>query len=63
MQVTARIKSLQASILLSDTESIDISDNSISGFPEFLSNIGLQFQFQILFLKLNAKYVGRILFR
>ena len=44
---------------IGDTESIDISDNSISGFPEFLSNIGVQHNFKSLFLKLNGKYVGR----
>ncbi len=44
---------------ISDTESIDISDNSISGFPEFLSNIGVQYNLKSLFLKLNAKYVGK----
>ncbi len=44
---------------ISDAESIDISDNSISGFPDFLSNIGVQYNLKSLFLKLNAKYVGR----
>lgn len=43
---------------ISDTESIDISNNSISGFPEFLSNIGVQFTVNKLFMKINAKYVG-----
>jgi len=44
---------------INDTESIDISENSISGFPEFLSNIGVQYNLKSLFLKLNAKYVGK----
>lgn len=44
---------------ISDSESIDISNNSISGFPEFLSNIGVQYNLKSLFLKLNAKYVGK----
>jgi iron complex outermembrane receptor protein len=43
---------------LSETESIDISGNKISGFPDFLSNLGIQFQHSDIFLKLNAKYVG-----
>ncbi len=43
---------------INDTESIDISDNSISGFPEFLSNIGIQFHLNNFYIKLNAKYVG-----
>ena len=44
---------------ISDTESIDISNNSISGFPEFLSNIGMQLSTNNFFLKLTAKYVGK----
>jgi iron complex outermembrane receptor protein len=43
---------------LSETESIDISGNKISGFPEFLSNLGIQFNYSDILLKLNAKYVG-----
>jgi len=43
---------------LSETESIDISGNKISGFPEFLSNLGIQFNYSNILLKLNAKYVG-----
>jgi iron complex outermembrane receptor protein len=44
---------------INNTESIDISENSISGFPEFLSNIGVQYNLKSLFLKLNVKYVGK----
>jgi iron complex outermembrane receptor protein len=44
---------------ISDTESIDISNNSISGFPEFLSNIGMQFSSNNFYIKLSAKYVGK----
>jgi len=43
---------------LNNIESIDLSSNSISGFPDFLSNLGLQFTTQNVYLKLNAKYVG-----
>jgi len=43
---------------LSENESIDISGNKISGFPDFLSNLGIQFQYSNIMLKLNAKYVG-----
>jgi len=43
---------------LSESESIDISGNKISGFPDFLSNLGIQFQHSDILLKLNAKYVG-----
>lgn len=43
---------------LSETESINISGNKISGFPEFLLNVGFQFNYSDIFIKLNAKYVG-----
>ncbi len=43
---------------INENESIDLSGNNISGFPEFLSNLGLQLTFQNIYLKLNAKYVG-----
>lgn len=43
---------------LSENESIDISGNKISGFPDFLSNLGIQFQYSNIMLKLNSKYVG-----
>jgi iron complex outermembrane receptor protein len=38
---------------------IDISNNNIGGFPEMLSNLGLQYEDKDVFLKLNAKYVGK----
>jgi iron complex outermembrane receptor protein len=38
---------------------INLSDNSISGFPDFLSNVGLQFDKNGVYLKLSAKYVGK----
>lgn len=44
---------------ISKDESIDLSGNQISGFPEILSNLSLQYQQEKLFLKLNAKYVGK----
>ena len=44
---------------ISDTESIDISNNTISGFPEFLSNFGIQLSPDNFYFKLNAKYVGK----
>lgn len=43
---------------LSEDQWIDISGNKISGFPDFLSNLGIQFQHFDILLKLNAKYVG-----
>ncbi|MDP2365303.1 MAG: TonB-dependent receptor, partial [Ignavibacteria bacterium] len=44
---------------INDTETIDISGNTISGFPSFLFNTGLQYQIKNFFLKLNGKYVGQ----
>jgi len=44
---------------ISDTDSIDISNNSISGFPEFLFNLGLQYNLNNISIKLNSKYVGK----
>ncbi len=37
---------------------IDLSENSISGFPEFLGNINLIFTKEIFYAQLIAKYVG-----
>lgn len=44
---------------ISQNETIDLSNNEISGFPEILSNISLLYQSNKIFLKLNAKYVGK----
>lgn len=44
---------------MTDMESIDLSKNSISGFPDFLSNIGIKYHRDAIFLKLDAKYVGK----
>ena len=35
------------------------SNNTISGFPEFLFNFGVQYNNQNLLIKLNSKYVGK----
>ena len=47
------------SYFISGTEILDISGNTISGFPSFLFNAGLQYQTKSIFLKLNGKYVGQ----
>jgi len=52
-------KIISGKYFVSETEIIDLSNNTIGGFPEWLSNIGLQFQKDKVFLKLNAKYVGK----
>ena len=38
---------------------IDLSGNRISGFPDFLTNFGISFNNDNLFLQLNGKYVGK----
>ncbi|HEX9253469.1 MAG TPA: TonB-dependent receptor, partial [Ignavibacteriaceae bacterium] len=43
---------------ISENESIDISNNNIGGFPDFLFNIGVQYNSKEVFLKLYTKYVG-----
>jgi iron complex outermembrane receptor protein len=52
-------KIINGKYFVNETEIIDLSNNTIGGFPEWLSNIGLQFQKDRIFLKLNAKYVGK----
>lgn len=44
---------------INQDEAIDLSENAISGFPGFLSNVSMQYQRSNLFFKLNAKYVGK----
>jgi iron complex outermembrane receptor protein len=44
---------------LSDTEYIDLKDNSISGFPDVTFNGILKFKYSGLFAQLTGKYVGR----
>lgn len=38
---------------------VDLSGNRISGFPDFLANVGISFQQYGFYLKLNGKYVGK----
>jgi iron complex outermembrane recepter protein len=44
---------------LKNNSVIDLSGNKISGFPDFLSNLGITIQHSNFLLKLNAKYVGK----
>ncbi|MFO7446877.1 MAG: TonB-dependent receptor [Ignavibacteriaceae bacterium] len=37
---------------------IDLSDNRISGFPDFLANFGLNYKSRGVFVQLTGKYVG-----
>lgn len=43
---------------LDENDSIDLSGNRISGFPELLSNFGISYSYSGLFAKLTGKYVG-----
>jgi len=52
-------KIINGKYFVNEIEIIDLSNNTIGGFPEWLSNIGLQFQKDRVFLKLNTKYVGK----
>jgi iron complex outermembrane receptor protein len=44
---------------INDTDVINISGNSISGFPNFLTNIGLSYSNYGVHFSLIAKYVGK----
>lgn len=44
---------------INDDEVIDISGNKISGFPDFLANLGVSLNYDNFYLKLNYKYVGK----
>jgi iron complex outermembrane receptor protein len=43
---------------LATDEYIDLSGNRVSGFPDFLANIGLSYNTSGIFLQLVGKYVG-----
>ncbi len=38
--------------------SLNLNGNRISGFPDFLTNFGITFRYQGLYLRLTGKYVG-----
>jgi iron complex outermembrane recepter protein len=38
---------------------IDLSGNRISGFPEYLANLGLSYNYRGFYFKLSGKYVGK----
>lgn len=40
------------------TGKIDLSGNRVSGFPDFLANLGINFNYNGIFLQLTGKYVG-----
>jgi iron complex outermembrane receptor protein len=39
---------------------IDLSGNTIGGFPDLLANFGIQYKKDNVFLKISGKYVGRM---
>ena len=39
--------------------SINLSGNNISGFPELLANVGAKYENENVFLQLSGKYVGK----
>ncbi len=43
---------------IDDSSFIDVSGNRITGFPDFLANIGAAFQQSGFYLRLSGKYVG-----
>ena len=40
------------------TQYLDLNGNRISGFPDFLANFGITFNYYGIFLQLTGKYVG-----
>jgi iron complex outermembrane receptor protein len=50
----------KAKYYLDQSTFIDLSGNTLGGFPDFLSNIGVQVQYENLFAKLSGKYVGKM---
>lgn len=44
---------------INSTDVIDLSGNRISGFPDFLTNMGITYENNNLFLQLTGKYVGK----
>jgi iron complex outermembrane receptor protein len=43
---------------LSSVDYLDLSGNRISGFPDFLSNLGISYNYNGIFLQLTGKYAG-----
>ncbi len=43
---------------LSSADYLDLSRNRISGFPDFLANLGLSYNYSGIYLQLTGKYVG-----
>ncbi|RPH72502.1 TonB-dependent receptor, partial [bacterium] len=48
----------KGNFFLDSENSINLNDNRISGFPDFLGNLGISFKNQSLYLRLTGKYVG-----
>ncbi len=48
----------EGKFFIDDVNFIDLGGNRITGFPDFLANIGLAFQHSGFYLRLTGKYVG-----
>jgi len=44
----------------SETEWLNLNENSISGFPDFMANFGIQLIYSDFLFKINSKYVGKL---
>ena len=51
-------KILNGSYYIDASNYIDLSNNTIGGFPDFLANFGINFSKDNLFVKVNGRYVG-----
>ena len=58
MQLTSKNTIDKGRFFLDASNSIDLSNNRISGFPDFLANVGINFNYEGLYLRLTGKYVG-----
>ncbi len=50
----------KAKYYLDQTTFIDLSGNTIGGFPDFLANVGIQYKDEKFFAKFSGKYVGKM---
>ncbi len=48
----------EGKLFIDDVNFIDLGGNRITGFPDFLANVGLAFQQSGFYLRLTGKYVG-----
>lgn len=51
-------KILEGKHYLSENDWLSLNDNNIGGFPDFMANVGIKFNYSDFLFKLNTKYVG-----